>query len=76
MAAIDRGEPQLSDEGSYASSAEDDVEISQKTFFFLAMAAVMAMEALLAVFKTLIRIQVYNQKDISDHQRHFLQVGV
>ena len=33
MAAIDRGEPQLSDEGSYASSAEDDVEISQKTFF-------------------------------------------
>ena len=33
MAAIDRGEPELSDEGSYATSDEDGVEISQKTFF-------------------------------------------
>ena len=33
MAAIDRGEPELSNEGSYAFSDEDGVEISQKTFF-------------------------------------------
>ena len=32
MAAIDQGVPELSDEGSYAS-AEDDEELSQKTFF-------------------------------------------
>jgi hypothetical protein len=43
---------------------------------FLAMAAVMAMEALVAIFKTLIKIQVYNRKDISDHHWRFLQVGV
>ena len=65
MAAIEPGEHELSDEGSYASSAEVDDEISQK--IFLAMAAVMAMEALQAVLKTLIRIQTHNRKDISDH---------
>ena len=34
MAAIEPGEHELSDEGSYASSAEVDDEISKKTLFF------------------------------------------
>ena len=34
MAAIEPGEHELSDEGSYASSAEIDDEISLITFFF------------------------------------------
>ena len=66
MAAIYRGEDELSDEGSYASPLKLTIDIAEN-FLGAMAAAVMAIKALLAVLETLLRIQIHNRKDIADH---------